>query len=214
MVNEVMETVNQVDMNSVEQLGDFINRYGFMIVFAAIALLIFIGIAGVNTIITLRKNNTDQKMSLEERQASLKHNNDMFELVTKVQTEQIVQLQTMTRLLKNLDNSFIETQKGISVNTSQLDIIRQSVLDCDANHKFIHEKITELSDKIGELNDLIVDNTKSIENNTHITTDLQDKLMYLNELVEKDIKMIEDIKDQINQLENLDPQEVDRLVTD
>lgn len=126
------------------QLGEFINRYGFMIVFSAVVLVILIGVSIMTIARIMRKSEAETSIINEERKASIEQNRDMFNLVTKVQTEQVLQLQQMTESLREMNSNLRDSQKQIDLANTNFELVKTRMLDCDNNHKVIRATLDEI----------------------------------------------------------------------
>ena len=159
------------NIETVEKLGEFINKYGFMIAFSAVVLVLAI-IFILNYIhSTRKKTETETAIFNKEREASIEQNKKMFDLVTKVQTEQIVQLQQMTESLKDMNNTLREAQRQSDVLNNNFENIKNSILDCDANHKFIRstlEDVLKYAKNADKNNNEILEKISVIENELKI----------------------------------------------
>ena len=159
------------NIEAVENLGEFINKYGFMIAFSAVVLVLAI-IFILNYIHTTRKKNeTETSIFNKEREASIEQNKKMFDLVTKVQTEQIVQLQQMTESLKDMNNTLREAQRQSDALSNNFENIRNSILDCDENHRYIRstlEDVLKYAKNADKSNNEILEKISVIENELKI----------------------------------------------
>ena len=99
MVTLAKPSTTQQSLESAEKFGEYINRYGFMIIFSAVILVIMIIVAIFYIKKYAERSKAEMEMANRERTASIEQNSKMFDLVTKVQTEQVVQLQAMTESL-------------------------------------------------------------------------------------------------------------------
>lgn len=134
--------------NNVETLADLVNRYGFMIVFSVIMLsLIVVCVIGFSKR-SDKKQDSELKILCEEREASIEQNKQMFDFVTKVQTEQVVQLQQMTSLLREMNRSVNETETKLSEANDNFEKLRESMLLCDEHSKHIIDTLAEILDYV------------------------------------------------------------------
>lgn len=139
---------NAAAENDVETLAELVNRYGFMAIFSVIMLsLIAICIISFSKR-NNRKQDSELKILCEEREASIEQNKQMFELVTKVQTEQVVQLQQMTSLLREMNRSVNETEVKLSEANDNFEKLRESILLCDDHSKHIITTLSEILDYV------------------------------------------------------------------
>lgn len=139
---------------SIEQvsgLTKLINDYGFMIVFSAIVLLLIIVFFLNQQKTVMKKNQAELDIMSRERNASIEQNKQMFELVTKVQTDQVVQLQQMTETLANMNRSLRENQHQLDIANDTFEKVKNTMIDYDLNHRNILSGIDGILSHICEL---------------------------------------------------------------
>lgn len=143
-----------------------ISDYGFLVVFAGsmivIVVLFFIWLFSMN------KKKSDKEMDIlaKERSASIEQGQQMFKLVTEVQTQQITQLQQMTESLKELRASATNTDREMANISNNFEQVRSSILDCDANHRHIRQALDDVLECVKtsrELNNTILSKVNLIE---------------------------------------------------
>lgn len=133
-----------VNTETIESFGEFINRYGFMVLFSTIVLIILTILFINHEKVSMKKQESELEALNKERNANLEQNSKMFDLVTRVQTEQVVQLQQMTTSLRDIHRNIKDTEIRIIQTTENFEKIKLS-LD---NHD---EHAIQIIDTLGEI---------------------------------------------------------------
>ena len=176
LLSELASLPEATDAGSV--VSKDISDYGFLVVFAGsmivIVVLFFIWLFSMN------KKKSDKEMDIlaKERSASIEQGQQMFKLVTEVQTQQITQLQQMTESLKELRNSATNTDREMANISSNFEQVRTSILDCDANHRHIRQALDDVLECVRtsrELNNTILDKVNTIEEGLASIANSQEK---------------------------------------
>ena len=137
------DVVNTV-VGSAGTVGDFINRYGFMIVFCSLVLiLLFLFFLKYSQYLT-KKSDSEVGMLQREREANINQNNQMFTLVTEVQTSQISQLQEMTSLLKDINLTINSAHTRIEISENDIKKIEEDIIHIDDNYEYIVKTLSEI----------------------------------------------------------------------
>ena len=95
-----------------------------------------------------KKSDLEQKMLQQEHEASLQQNQQMFDLVTRVQTEQVVQLQHMTDSLKDMNRSIQHEEDELCAVTESFEKLKESINECDEKSKSIISTLSEILDYV------------------------------------------------------------------
>lgn len=132
------------DVETIEAIGSMINKYGFMIVFSVIVLILVVFYFVNHDKRTGKKQDSELQILTKERESAIEQNKQMFDLVTKVQTEQVVQLQQMTDSLKDMNRSVQNNEIKMNEATDHFEELRVSVRTCDKNSKVILDTISEI----------------------------------------------------------------------
>ena len=75
----------------------------------------------------MKKQESELEAITKERNANLEQNKKMFDLVTSVQTEQIIQLREMTTSLKDMNMALENTKAQINKSNLSLESINDSL---------------------------------------------------------------------------------------
>lgn len=135
----------EVGTDAIGEFAEFANRYGFMILFSVVVLVVLIVLFINHEKISIKKQEAELDSINKERSANLEQNKKMFDLVTNVQTEQIVQLREMTISLHDLN-------KSIEQNTSQIDLTKQSLDDIHTSLKGHEAQAGEILKTLNDIN--------------------------------------------------------------
>lgn len=138
------ESSAPADTDTIDAIGSMINKYGFMVVFSVIVLILVIVYFVNRDKRNGKKEDSELQILTKERESAIEQNKQMFDLVTKVQTEQVVQLQQMTDSLKEMNRSVEHSEIKVSEASTHLEEIRVSTRTCDENSKVILETISEI----------------------------------------------------------------------
>lgn len=145
-----MEAPTHVNMESIGTLAEFMNRYGFLIIFAASILLLLITAMGIYLHIITKKTTTELELAAKEKQATLDQNAAMFNLVTDVQTKQITQLEQISKLLSDISPIVSNTDLTIHSNAKDLEIIRSDINSIGNDNSKIQSLLNEILDYVKE----------------------------------------------------------------
>lgn len=145
-----MEATANVNVESIGTLAEFMNRYGFLIIFAASILLLLIAAMGIYLHIITKKTTTELELAAKEKQATLDQNAAMFNLVTDVQTKQITQLEQISKLLSDISPIVSNTELTIHSNTKDLEIIRSDINSIGNDNSKIQSLLNEILDYVKE----------------------------------------------------------------
>ena len=150
----------------VNSFGEFINRYGFMILFSIIMLLVIIFIANKLIQQSTKRADAELELTIKERNSSIEQNTKMFNLVTEVQTQQVVQLQQMTESLKEMNASVKESQAQMNSASESFNTVKDSIIENSDNQKLIRSSLEEVLNYVkssSELNSRILEKVELIE---------------------------------------------------
>ena len=143
-----MEGVNSANLTegvqAIGSVGDFINRYGFMVMFCALVLVLMFLFFVMYSKNLSKKSDTELDILQKEREAAINQNNQMFNLVTEVQTNQIAQLQEMTSLLKDINKTVDSTHTHIEINETDIKKIEEDIIHIDDNYDNIERTLSEI----------------------------------------------------------------------
>ena len=112
VARDVVDQANDT-VDSIQDLSEWINRYGFMVIFSSVALILVICAFFMYMKRASKKDDKDNEILIKERMASIEQGKQMFDLVTNVQTEQVTQLQQMTAALQEMNKSIIDTDTKV-----------------------------------------------------------------------------------------------------
>lgn len=132
------------DTETIDAIGSMINKYGFMVVFSVIVLILVVFYFVNHDKRNGKKQDSELQILTKERESAIEQNKQMFDLVTKVQTEQVVQLQQMTDSLKDMNRSVQNNELKMDEATDHFEEMRVSVRTCDENSKVILDTISEI----------------------------------------------------------------------
>lgn len=168
-----MLATTPIDIPSVEAIDDLsktANTYGFMTIFSIIALLVLV-IFFVNWQKSSAKKQTMEVSILEqERKASIEQNHQMFDFTTKVQTQQVVQLQQMTDTLKTISINITENNNHILESMTDIKNIETTVKEIseqDTDIKHMIDDILEYVKTSDNCNKEILIKVEAIEKQLH-----------------------------------------------
>lgn len=134
---DIIDQTNET-VDSVLGLAEFINRYGFMIVFSAVTFVVLIVFFFYYIRRISRKEKNENDILIKERTASIEQDQKIFDLVTTVQTEQVSQLRQMTVSLQEMNKSILDTDAKVMEASLNLDRIRDSIKICgEQNHEIL-----------------------------------------------------------------------------
>lgn len=136
------------DPETIDAIGSMVNRYGFMVVFSVIVLILVVFFFVTHDKRNGKKQDSELQILVKERESAIEQNQQMFNLVTKVQTEQVVQLQQMTDSLKDMNHSVQSSEIKMTEASDHFEELRLSVKSCDANSRVILDTISEILDYV------------------------------------------------------------------
>lgn len=136
------------DPETIDAIGSMVNKYGFMVVFSVIVLILVVFFFVTHDKRNGKKQDSELQILVKERESAIEQNQQMFNLVTKVQTEQVVQLQQMTDSLKDMNRSVQSNEIKITEATDHFEELKLSVKSCDENSKVILDTISEILDYV------------------------------------------------------------------
>ena len=119
--------IHEPDVSTVGDFAEFTNRYGFMIVFSVLVLVVLVVLFINHEKMSMKKQESELEAITKERNANLEQNKKMFDLVTSVQTEQIIQLREMTTSLKDMNMALENTKAQINKSNLSLESINDSL---------------------------------------------------------------------------------------
>ena len=135
---------NAPDPEYVESFAQIVNRYGFMVIFSVIVLILIIIFFVTFNARASKKSDSELKILQTERMSSIAQTEKIFDLVTNVQTQQISQLQEMTDTLKDMNISLQEDNMKLMKVNDNFEKLKESVMKCDENSKTILKTIYEI----------------------------------------------------------------------
>ena len=138
------EHIAPADPETIEAIGAIVNKYGFMVVFSVIVLVLVTFFFITHDKRSGKKQDSELQILIKERESAIEQNQQMFNLVTKVQTEQVVQLQQMTDSLKDMNKSIQNSEFKVNEATDHFEELKSSVKTCDENSKIILDTISEI----------------------------------------------------------------------
>lgn len=146
MFDFIFTAETDMGINQIGTIAEFINRFGFMIVFAAVMLLVLIFVLYNAQKNAMRKSEVELELMKRERTSSIEHNAKMFDLVTEVQTKQIVQLDSMTVALQNISFTISENKTGLEEVTNKLNDLQEKISAQDDKQEVIIDMLQQLID--------------------------------------------------------------------
>lgn len=137
-------SAKSISPEKIDAWAEFVNRYGFMTIFCIIVILILITFFINFSKQSSKKQESELNFLNKERNASLEQNQQMFDLVTKVQTEQVVQLKEMTTTLKELNTVTMRAELKIDNFDSDFTKIYELMKEHDITHIGIKEALNDI----------------------------------------------------------------------
>lgn len=131
-------------VKAIGSLGEFINHYGFMVIFCALVLVLMLVFFLTYSKNMTKKSDSELHILQKEREAAINQNNQMFNLVTEVQTNQVAQLQEMTSTLRDINKSIDSTQTHIQLSELDLRKIEEDIDHMDDNYENIEKTLMEI----------------------------------------------------------------------
>lgn len=181
--------MNQETMKNVETLGELVSKYGFLVVFSIVMLLIVLSIAvtfinRMSASMKLKYEAEAKKMNIEndhlekQREAEIDQQRKMFDLVTNVQTEQVSQLRDISSVMALMKQELQTDTMAINRNNLAIDELNKSVNDIILKYEVIastlvnvdhkteetDKKIEELVDSISVVKDLLEKINETLNN--------------------------------------------------
>lgn len=161
---------------TIGDFAEFTNRYGFMIVFSVVVLIVLVILFINHEKIAMKKQESDLESIAKERNANLEQNKKMFDLVTTVQTEQIIQLKEMTASLKDMN-------KALEQSTSHINMTNRSLEEINTSLKGHEVQASEIVKSLGEILTIVKTNEAS---NQEVLTKVSEVEAYLKRLYSED----------------------------
>lgn len=137
-------SAENISSDTVNIWAEFVNRYGFMTIFCVVVILVLIAFFINFSKQSSKKQESELEFLNKERNASLEQNQQMFDLVTKVQTEQIIQLQEMTTTLKELNTLTMKTELKLDNFNSDFEKIHDLMKEHDKTSFYIKDVLNDI----------------------------------------------------------------------
>lgn len=128
----------------VNQMLELANNYGFALLFSVVVLGILATFFIAYIKKTNKKSDTEIDILYKERSANIQQNAQMFNLVTNVQTEQVTQLQSMTRVLQEINATITTTNERMSKTDESIEKMSRSIYETTVQNESIISTITEI----------------------------------------------------------------------
>ena len=130
--------------NTVDKFAILVNRYGFMVIFCIVVLLLLIAFFVSFERHYGRKQDSEMNLLSKERNATIDQNKQMFDLVTKVQTEQVVQLREMTDSLREMNGGVTFNKHQLEIANEKYEKIQKSIDEAGDDHEQIMGTLSEI----------------------------------------------------------------------
>ena len=130
--------------NTVDKFAILVNRYGFMVIFCIVVLLLLIAFFASFERHYGRKQDSEMDLLSKERNATIDQNKQMFDLVTKVQTEQVVQLREMTDSLREMNGGVTFNKHQLEIANEKYEKIQKSIDEAGDDHEQIMGTLSEI----------------------------------------------------------------------
>lgn len=144
MLHILLNTTTQGDVETVSDFAKLANEYGFMLLFSVIILMLIVVFFVKYEKQESKKSNNDMDILYQERHASIEQNKQMFNLVTNVQTEQVSQLQNMTKVLQDISSRVETSSEKISNTDNNMIRVEKSVLEANTQNESIINTVAEI----------------------------------------------------------------------
>ena len=180
-----MIILENINTNAVSNLAELVNKYGFMLVFSAVGLLIIIWFAyslsnRLNKNFQQRAEADAEKTRIElslmekEKLADFDKRTKLFSLVTDVQTKQISQLDGITDAIKMIKDEIENISGEVSDNKSEVAILNK-------NHEIMIKKYEELAKIISKLEEVIDINGKRYKEIQKSLTEIRESVKEISD---------------------------------
>lgn len=161
-----MEGDVTLPVQNINDFGRFINEYGFLIVFGAVILIalgtgIFMFLRSWNKRESARIASESDKAKIEldlltkERLANIEQNKQMYELVTKVQSEQVVQMENISKVIITLKDEVVNSASIVRQTLENTETLETDVCGILKKVDRISKELEELAQKIDQIRDLL-----------------------------------------------------------
>lgn len=161
-----MEGDVTLPVQSINEFGRFINEYGFLIIFGAVILIalgtgIFMFLRSWNKRESARIASESDKAKIEldlltkERLANIEQNKQMYELVTKVQSEQVVQMENISKVIVTLKDEVVNSASIVRQTLENTETLETDVCGILKKVDRISKELEELAQKIDQIRDLL-----------------------------------------------------------
>lgn len=161
-----MEGDVTLPVQNISEFGKFINEYGFLIIFGAVILIalgtgIFMFLRSWNKRESARIASESDKAKIEldlltkERLANIEQNKQMYELVTKVQSEQVVQMENISKVIVTLKDEVVNSASIAKQTLENTETLETDVCGILKKVDRISKELEELAQKIDQIRDLL-----------------------------------------------------------
>ena len=143
-----LTTAKEVNPDSVLEFAEIVNQYGFMLVFSIIVLGLAVYFFFRHEKQESKKSNSEMDILYQERHASIEQNKQMFDLVTNVQTEQVSQLQNMTKVLQDISSRVETSSEKINTTDANMQNVEKNILETSLQNDSIISTVAEILDYV------------------------------------------------------------------
>lgn len=143
-----LTTAKEVNPDSVLEFAEIVNQYGFMLVFSIIVLGLAVYFFFRREKQESKKSNSEMDILYQERYASIEQNKQMFDLVTNVQTEQVSQLQNMTKVLQDISLRVETSSEKINTTDANMQNVEKNILETSLQNDSIISTVAEILDYV------------------------------------------------------------------
>ena len=141
------EEMNSV-VSAINNLGDFANNYGFMMLFSVIVLLIVL----ISAVIFITRMNKKSKNELEltskERTQVMEHTDKIYDLLYTVQTKQVTDLELIADSLKSSASKADSTNLIINNMEHDINIMKTTMNNVDSRSNMIISTINDILERV------------------------------------------------------------------
>lgn len=138
--------MNNIDaqMHSIESMSNFVNRYGFMIVFSVIVLGIITICAWKFLSYLIKKAEKDSEIAEKERLSYIEQQKDLLKMVTENNTEHVAELRKIGSTLDAISTNTSNTFNTTTIVEKNIEDIEKDLNGLGSNYNAIKGAVDEI----------------------------------------------------------------------
>ena len=141
------EEINSV-VSAINNLGDFANNYGFMMLFSVIVLLIVLISAVIFITRMSKKSKNELELTSKERTQVMEHTDKIYDLLYTVQTKQVTDLELIADSLKSSASKADSTNLIINNMEHDINTMKTAMNNVDGRTNMVISTINDILERV------------------------------------------------------------------